>query len=303
RFTLTVKTADASEKLRDAGRLVINGKDYDILPLSSKIKNVALLLLPVEVPDEAVALVLDAYGKVLRITQETHWEYPTLQAGTRRVTLKMERELPNYISVCGFLGTCLYPGIKKACRRCVRHIKRLFLPVYLLFFLVTTRDNISYDCRTPRCARCGEHGYMESECHAPCRRCGQDYSTSRCHVSTYATMLSGEGSQDGQEERKDTPSTSNNREEAMSETAEVGNEDNEKQEGGASSQINSHEATASSNGGSANPLVSAGKELQETTISTVRLSETSSPASSSGKPSEGNAAGETLKLPWTCRAV
>ncbi|EEC12995.1 conserved hypothetical protein [Ixodes scapularis] len=277
RFTLTVKIADAAARLRDAGRLVMNGKDYAILPLASKIKNVALLLLPVEVPDEAVAQVLDAYVKVLRMTQETHWEYPTLQTGTRRVTLKIERELPNYISFCGFLGTCLYPGIKKACRRCGQG------------------GHLSYDCRTPRCTRCGEYGYMGSECHAPFRRCGQDYSTSRCHISTYATMLSGEGFQDGQEERKDTPSTSNNREETMSETAEVGDADSEKQEGGASSQINSHEATASSDGGSANPLVSARKELQETTTSTVRLSETSSPASSSGKPSEGNAAREDVE--------
>ncbi|CAN7978076.1 unnamed protein product, partial [Ixodes persulcatus] len=271
-----MKTADAAENCK--GRLVINGKDYDILPLASKIKNVALLLLPVEVPDEAVAQVLDVYGKVLRMTQETHGECPTSETGTRRVTLEMEKKLPNYISVSGFQGMCLYPGIKKACRRCGQG------------------GHLSYGCRTPHCTRCGGYGYMRPECHARGRRCGQDHSTSRCHVSTYATVLSGEASQDGQEEREDTPSTSNNRAEAVSETAEVENEDKEKQEGGASSQVSSHEAAATTDGGSANPLTSARKELQETTTGmgqpSGRSSSSSGPASSSGKPSEGNAAGE-----------
>ncbi|KAG0430097.1 hypothetical protein HPB47_023011, partial [Ixodes persulcatus] len=227
RIALTVKNADAAGKLRNAGRLVINGKDYDLLPLASKIKNV---------PEEAVAQVLGANGKRIRMTRETHREYPTLETGSRRVTLEMKRELPNYISVCGFQGMCLYPGMKRACRR------------------YGQGGHLSYDWRTPRCTRCGAHGHTGSECHAQCTRCGQDHSTSWCRVSTYATVLSGGSPQDGQEEREDTPSTSNNREGAVSETAEV-----------EAKRISSHEAAASTDGGTANRLVLVGKEPRGTT--------------------------------------
>lgn len=51
RFTLTVKTSDAAEKLREAGCLVVGGRSYELSPLASKVKAMTLLLLPVEVPD------------------------------------------------------------------------------------------------------------------------------------------------------------------------------------------------------------------------------------------------------------
>ncbi|KAG0413648.1 hypothetical protein HPB47_009204 [Ixodes persulcatus] len=140
-----MKTGDTAGKLLGAGRLVINGKDYDLLPLASNINDVTLLLLPVDVPDEAVA-------------------------------------------------QAMLPG-----------------PLDLA---------------------------------VPCQY-------------VYATVLSGEGPQDGQEDGEDTPPTSNNREEAVSETAEVENEDSAKHGGDASSQISSHEAAASTDDVSANPLASA----------------------------------------------
>ncbi|KAG0432162.1 hypothetical protein HPB47_021106, partial [Ixodes persulcatus] len=174
RFTLTVKTSDAADKLREAGCLVVGGSSYELLPLASKVKAVTLLLLPVEVPDYAVAQVLGAYGKVIRMTRETHREYPSLETGTRRVVMEMEKEVPNYTQVCGFQGMCLYSGMRKTCRRC------------------GLGGHLSYDCRTPRCTRCGEYGHAGPQCRAPCKQCGDDHPTSRCPVNTYANVLAGE---------------------------------------------------------------------------------------------------------------
>ncbi|KAM7289609.1 hypothetical protein ISCGN_029738 [Ixodes scapularis] len=87
----------------------VRGKSHDLLPLASKVRNVTLLLLPVEVRDQAVAQVLGAYGKIIRMTRETHCGYAALEIGTRRVTVEMERELPNYISVFGFRGPLAVP--------------------------------------------------------------------------------------------------------------------------------------------------------------------------------------------------
>ncbi|KAG0414655.1 hypothetical protein HPB47_008174 [Ixodes persulcatus] len=165
RFTLTVKTTDAAEKLREAGCLVVGGRSYELLPLAFKLKAPTLLLLPVEVPDYAVAQVLSAYGKVIRMTCETHREHSSLETGTRRLH-------PSLL----FLRHVPLLGHEEKFRRC------------------GLGGHLSYDCRNLRCTKCGEYGHDGPQCRMPCNQCGEDHQSFRCPVNTYANKT---GSHEG----------------------------------------------------------------------------------------------------------
>ncbi|CAN8007882.1 unnamed protein product [Ixodes pacificus] len=96
-----------AEKLCESGCPVVSKRSYELLSLASKMKAVTLLLLPVEVQDYAVAQVLGAYRKVICMTQETHREYPTLETGTRRVIMEMEKEGRRELILAGDLNCVL----------------------------------------------------------------------------------------------------------------------------------------------------------------------------------------------------
>lgn len=170
RFFITVNSLRAVDRLRALGALTIGGSDYPLVSLASKMKLVTVLHLPTELPDSDLDQVLSGYGRVMKSHRERYKDYPTVETGARKVLLEVTREVPNFISVRGFQGMCLYAGMRKVCRRC------------------SAEGHFAADCSTPRCRRCLEYGHEAIGCEEKCRKCGGDHWTSRCRVTTYASV-------------------------------------------------------------------------------------------------------------------
>ncbi|KAG0441766.1 hypothetical protein HPB47_015856 [Ixodes persulcatus] len=173
--------------------------------------------------------VLGAYRKVICMTRETHCEYPTLETGTRRVIMEMEKEVSNYTQVCGFQGVC---------RRC------------------GLGGQLSYDCRTPRCTRCG--GYSHASSVSGTVRAVPDLLV---HSQIYANELMGETPPSGQKTRshKGISAAKTDEKEVDKQAAEMASA----QGGGAPSPLISNPEGADTSSGSEGSAISTEEESAE----------------------------------------
>lgn len=172
RFAITVSSKKVAEALEGKGMLEVKGRNYPLVPCERNTKTVSLHFLPIEVPNEDVEEELRKYGQVISVKRDYFQEAPTVERGSRRAVMVMEREVPNFIDIDGFQTMCVYSGMKKSCRRCGQ------------------TGHFSFDCKTEYCGRCSVYGHSSRGCKEPCKKCGASHATSSCTVKSYASVTS-----------------------------------------------------------------------------------------------------------------
>lgn len=159
-----------------ASALCISGWTPSCRWLGSERKRIRVAFLPYAVPNTELTKVLQKYGQVIQVIEETYANKPfAVKTGTRVVDMDMTTPVPNILTVCGFTVPVTYKGVVIQCRRCLQggHIKA--------------------DCKSPFCDKCRTFGHSDKSCTAPCLKCkSPEHHWRECTVRSYAFAAAGD---------------------------------------------------------------------------------------------------------------
>jgi len=108
-----------------AADILLNGDQFrtdagfiQFEPFADDIVTVIVRRVPVTTTKQQVKKMFDAFGEVQTV-RYTYWsDYPTIRDGGFAVTIKMQRKIPNFVTMGNLKVECRYKGVVVTCSKC-----------------------------------------------------------------------------------------------------------------------------------------------------------------------------------------
>lgn len=176
-YQIVMKSSAAFDTVMSAGQLMFGSTAAPVTPVGPQLIPVSVLYLPGWVSDDALVQAMAPYCKVQSISHATYQDQPTIETGTRRLTVIMKEgnPLPNFLRVAGHMATFDYRGVKRICRRCRQE------------------GHYRAQCTAAYRTRCSLFGHAMETCTVGCRRCQGPHATADCTTPrTYLAAARGD---------------------------------------------------------------------------------------------------------------